>query len=230
MSALLGYEQVGLIVMTGLFSAPHCTIMCGGIVSAVSLHAKIPAHQSVLLYNVGRVFSYSLLGAVMGAIGSFINVAGKLAGLQGLASIVGGLFVLLWLWRRFQLPFLHRFSALLHKRLASGRAASERRDRLQTIATGIAFGFLPCGLTYAMQMTAAATGSAAGGAAVMALFGAATLPALAAAASVAALANKRWRRLMRKAGVVTAVAVGLLSIMRGLVASGVVASINPWLW
>jgi hypothetical protein len=120
MSALLGYEQVGLIVMTGLFSAPHCTIMCGGIVSAVSLHAKIPAHQSVLLYNVGRVFSYSLLGAVMGAIGSFINVAGKLAGLQGLASIVGGLFVLLWLWRRFQLPFLHRFSALLHKRLASG--------------------------------------------------------------------------------------------------------------
>ncbi len=230
MSAALGYEQVGLIVLTGLFSAPHCTVMCGGIVSTVSLHARIPALQSIMLYNVGRIFSYSLLGAAMGAIGSFVNVAGKLAGLQGLASIIGGLFVLLWLWRRFQLPLLERISGKLHRRLAAAKGKTERKDRWQTIATGIAFGFLPCGLTYAMQMTAAATGSAAEGLAVMTLFGAATLPALAAAALLSSFANKRWRRFMRRAGVATALAVGLLSIMRGLVASGIIVPLYPLLW
>ncbi|MCA0754132.1 sulfite exporter TauE/SafE family protein [Paenibacillus sp. N4] len=224
------WQQVGLIVLTGLFSAPHCIGMCGGIVSAVSLQSSAPIRHSVLLYNAGRIFSYTAFGAVMGAVGSFVDVAGRLAGIQGLASIVGGCFLLLWLWRRFQLPLMNLLSAALHKRLADGSGPTSRQESLQALATGVAFGFLPCGLTYAMQMTAAGTGSPAEGAAVMAVFGLATFPALAAAASVAAFAGKRWRRLMRKAGAVTAVAVGVLSIMRGLAANGIIPSINPWLW
>ncbi|MOA58969.1 hypothetical protein D3C78_1834780 [compost metagenome] len=81
-----------------------------------------------------------------------------------------------------------------------------------------------------MQMTAAAAGSASEGAIIMGLFGLSTFPALAAAATFAALASKRWRRFMRRAGVITAVAVGLLSILRGLAANGLIPSINPWLW
>ncbi|MGO4375696.1 sulfite exporter TauE/SafE family protein, partial [Paenibacillus sp. MCAF20] len=84
--------------------------------------------------------------------------------------------------------------------------------------------------TYAMQMNAAASGSPLEGAAIMAIFGLSTFPALAAAASIAAFAGRRWRRFMRKAGVVTAIAVGLLSIMRGLAVNGVIPSISPWLW
>jgi sulfite exporter TauE/SafE len=204
--------------------------MCGGIVSAVSLQSAAPLLKSMLLYNAGRIFSYTLLGTVMGAVGSFVDVAGRLAGIQGLASIIGGCFLLLWLWRRFQLPLMNRLTAILHKRLASGAARSRRQETIHLLATGVAFGFLPCGLTYAMQMNAAASGKAVEGALVMAVFGLSTLPALAAAAFIAAFANKTWRRFMRIAGVVTAVAVGLLSIMRGLAANGVIPSINPWLW
>ncbi len=105
------WQQVGFIMLTGLFSAPHCIGMCGGIVSAVSLNSSASAHKSMLLYNAGRVLSYTMLGAVMGVVGSFVDVAGKLAGVQGLASIIGGCFLLLWLWRRFQLPLMHRLSA-----------------------------------------------------------------------------------------------------------------------
>ncbi|MEV5024641.1 sulfite exporter TauE/SafE family protein [Paenibacillus sp. LPE1-1-1.1] len=226
----LTWQQMGFIIMTGLFSAPHCIGMCGGIVSAVSLNSAATVKKSMLLYNTGRIVSYTLFGAVMGAVGSFVDVAGKFAGVQGLASIIGGCMLLLWLWRRFQLPLMNRLSTFLHKRLAGGAGRSKQQETLHLLATGIAFGFLPCGLTYAMQMTAASTGSGLEGAAVMALFGLSTFPALALAASVAAFANKKWRRLMRKASLVTAIAVGVISILRGLAVNGVIPSINPWLW
>lgn len=223
-------HQLGLIALTGLFSAPHCIGMCGGIVSAVSLQSAASVRLSMLLYNAGRVLSYSVLGAAMGAVGSFVDLAGKLAGIQGLASIIGGCFVLLWLWRKIQLPFMNRLSARMHERLASGAGRTKGKEAVHLLATGIAFGYLPCGLTYAMQMNAAATGSMLEGAAVMAVFGVATFPALAAAASVAAMANKRWRKFMRRAGVVTAVAVGIVSILRGLAVNGVIPTFSPWLW
>lgn len=227
---IITWQQMGLIMLTGLFSAPHCIGMCGGIVSTVSLNSTATLRKSMLLYNTGRIFSYSLLGAVMGAVGSFVDVAGKFAGVQGLASIIGGCFLLLWLWRRFQLPMMNKLSSFLHKRLVGGAGRSKGQESAHLLATGVAFGFLPCGLTYAMQMTAAATGSAPAGAFVMALFGLSTFPALAAAASIAAFANKRWRRFMRKASVITAIAVGVLSILRGLAVNGVIPTINPWLW
>lgn len=227
---IVTWNQIGLIILTGLFSAPHCIAMCGGIVSTVSLQSTASVRKSMLLYNAGRIFSYSVLGAVMGAVGSFIDVAGKLAGVQGLASIIGGCFVLLWLWKRFQLPLMHKLSSLLHKRLVGGAQRSSSQEAVHLLATGIAFGFLPCGLTYAMQMTAASTGTPVAGAAVMALFGLSTFPALAVAASIAAFANKKWRRFMRRAGVITAIAVGVLAILRGLAVNGVIPSISPWLW
>ncbi|MDQ6421594.1 sulfite exporter TauE/SafE family protein [Paenibacillus sp. LHD-117] len=228
----LTWNAIGLILLTGLFSAPHCIGMCGGIVSTVSLQAGMPASRSMLLYNGGRIVSYTAMGAMMGAVGSFVDVAGRLAGVRGLASIIGGIFVLLWLWRRFQLPFMGRLSGMLHRNLVdgTGKVPSDKRAALHVLATGLAFGFLPCGLTYAMGMNAASTGSALEGAATMALFGLATFPALAAAASIAAFANRRWRRFMRKAGVVTAMAVGILSILRGLAVNGLIPSVSPWLW
>lgn len=223
-------NQLSLVILTGLFSAPHCIGMCGGIVSAVSLQSSVSVRQSMLLYNAGRIMSYTVLGAAMGTVGSFIDVAGKLAGVQGLASIIGGCFVLLWMWRRFQLPLMKRLSARLHQKLTGDARPSARKEAFHVLATGIAFGYLPCGLTYAMQMNAAASGSMVGGAAIMALFGLSTFPALAAAASIAAFANRRWRRFMRRAGAVTAIGVGLLSILRGLAVNGIIPTYSPWLW
>ncbi|MGO4543990.1 sulfite exporter TauE/SafE family protein [Paenibacillus sp. 2TAB23] len=223
-------QLIGFIILTGLFSAPHCMGMCGGIVSAVSLNSTASVKKSMLLYNTGRIVSYALLGGVMGTVGSFVDVAGRFAGMQGLASIVGGCFLLLWLWRRFQLPVMNRLSSFLYKKLVHDAKQSNKHETIHLLATGIAFGFLPCGLTYAMQMTAASTGSGLTGAAVMALFGLSTFPALALAASVAAFANKKWRRFMREASFVTALAVGVISILRGLAVNGLIPTINPWLW
>ncbi|MNR46837.1 hypothetical protein D3C85_1658590 [compost metagenome] len=81
-----------------------------------------------------------------------------------------------------------------------------------------------------MQMNAAASGSVWEGAAIMAVFGFATFPALALVGLFVGHANKRWRQSMRYAGTVTAALVGLLAIMRGLAANGLVPSLSPWLW
>ncbi|MBW7473195.1 sulfite exporter TauE/SafE family protein [Paenibacillus oenotherae] len=223
-------QDWGLVILTGLFSAPHCIAMCGGIVSTVSMQSGISSRRAALLYNAGRIVSYSVLGAAMGAAGSFVDIAGDLAGMQGLASIAGGLFVLLWLWRRFQLPFMGAWTAFLHRKLNAGGGSSGRRDAVHVAAAGLSFGFLPCGLTYAMQMNAAASGSVWKGAAIMALFGFATFPALALVGLFVGRAHKRWRRVMRYAGTAAAALVGLLAIMRGLAANGMVPSLSPWLW
>ncbi|UVI32593.1 sulfite exporter TauE/SafE family protein [Paenibacillus spongiae] len=220
----------GLIALTGLLSAPHCMGMCGGIISAVTLQTTTTPFRAVALYNTGRILSYSILGAAMGTVGSFVNLAGKLAGLQGLASIIGGLFLLFWLWRRFQLPFMQAWTSFLHRNLLRGRESTSGKEWLHVLATGVSFGFLPCGLTYAMQMNAAAAGSAWGGAGVMALFGMATFPALAFVGLLAGQAGRSWRRIMGKAGTVTAALVGVLAIMRGLASAGFIPSISPWLW
>jgi len=223
----------GLIALTGLLSAPHCMGMCGGIVTAVAMQAKSTPLHAVLLYNSGRVLSYTILGAAMGTVGSFVDLAGRLAGVQGMASILGGLFILLWLWRKFQFPFMQRWSSYLHAKLRRPTANlgdEQKGDTLHVLATGFAFGFLPCGLTYAMQMNAAASGSPWSGAAVMALFGISTFPALAIVGLLAGKIGKKWRRAMRSAGTAVAIVVGSLAIMRGLASAGVVPTLNPWLW
>jgi len=217
-------------MLTGLFGAPHCLGMCGGIVTTVALNSSLSAWRSSLLYHSGRIVSYTLLGAIMGLAGSFLNVAGKAAGLQGAASILGGLFILLWLWRSSQIPLLTAFSAKLHSRMIMKSQRGAYMEYVHIVLTGFAFGFLPCGLTYAMQMNAAASGAALPGALIMLLFGLATFPVLAAAAIAAKLITRKNRKWLRKIGNASALLIGIIAIMRGLAANGIIPSISHWLW
>lgn len=219
-----------LVVMTGLLSSAHCIGMCGGIVTAVTLQSPLSATKTTLLYHAGRAFSYTLFGIILGAVGSFVEVAGQLAGMKGIASIVGGCFLLLWVWRKFQIPGMSKLSANLHKNLFNGVKYWRGGQQWYVLATGIAFGFLPCGLTYAMGIEAAATGHWYTGGLTMLLFALGTFPALLLAASISIVASKKWRKVMRQLGTWTAVIIGVISIMRGLAAGGIIPSIHHWLW
>jgi len=227
MSAMSSYV---LVFMTGLFSAAHCIGMCGGIVTAVTLQSPLSAKATTMYYHLGRAFSYTLFGIGLGAVGSFLEVAGKLAGMKGIASIIGGCFLLLWVWRKFQVKALEIVASRLHRILFNGVNKMNGGHQLYIIATGVAFGFLPCGLTYAMGMQAASTGNGWAGGLTMLVFAAGTFPALAITASLSALASKRWRGLVRKLGTWTAIIIGILSILRGLAANGVIPTIHHWLW
>lgn len=72
-------ESLWLVAVTGLLSAPHCIGMCGGIVMNFAWNAKGSALAAVLVYNAGRVLTYTAMGAAMGAAGSFLELTGSWA-------------------------------------------------------------------------------------------------------------------------------------------------------
>ncbi|THF76364.1 sulfite exporter TauE/SafE family protein [Cohnella fermenti] len=223
-------NDAAVAVLAALTGAPHCIIMCGGIGASLAMEARRSAAWSLAAYHLGRIVTYAATGAVMGAAGSFLNLAGRLVGLQGAASILGGLLILLWAWRRIALP-LHAIRLPGRDRRKSRPEPSGGAGEYASIfTTGLLLGLLPCGLTYAMQMNAAASGDALDGLLMLLLFGAATVPLLFAFALSAHGIGKKWRRFLRGAGQKLAMLMGLLSILKGCSVNGWIPHIHPWLW
>jgi hypothetical protein len=89
-----------MALATGLLgSFGHCAAMCGPIAAAVGLSAGPgalagAALRQQLLYNAGRIATYTAAGALMGFAGSVVNVAGRVAGLQQVVSILAGALML----------------------------------------------------------------------------------------------------------------------------------------
>ncbi|MCZ8519965.1 MULTISPECIES: sulfite exporter TauE/SafE family protein [Paenibacillus] len=226
------WSDAVLALLGGLFGAPHCIGMCGGTAAGYALEARSGPLRAVLFYNAGRVLTYTMLGAFMGAVGSFIDGAGRIAELQGAATFVGGCLILLWALRgtRLRIPVpaaLRRLRASAERR---GLRWKGKGTPAAALLGGLLLGFLPCGLTYAMQMNAAAGGSPYRGALLLAAFGLGTVPALLLAGLTARRLGRALRSRARAAGTAVAVTMGVLCILRGLAAGGWIPSVHPWLW
>jgi len=223
-------QSMLIVVLAGLMGAPHCLIMCGGISTSFMLNAKKNPYHSALAYHAGRITTYTFTGLLMGLVGSFMNIAGGFVGVQSIASMLGGLLIIAWTYWRYTLPYQHR---LWPSGRGTNRFLARLKDKHEFIGTyisGIMLGFLPCGLTYAMQMNAAASGSWMQGAIMLFLFGCSTLPIFIAIALFAGRFGRTQRKGMKTAGAILAYAMGFLSLMKGAAANGWVPSIHPWLW
>jgi sulfite exporter TauE/SafE len=180
-----GYWAVFLI---GLLGGVHCVGMCGGIVTALSAPTVVRLRPVVsfrrhLGYNLGRVLSYTLLGAVVGAVGSgsllFNRVLPVQLGLFILANLVlicMGLYLMGQLRALSWVESLGQFLWLRVQPMA--RKMRPVRNGRQAVSVGCLWGFLPCGLSYGVLSLALVSGSAWRGAGLMLAFGAGTLPNL----------------------------------------------------
>jgi sulfite exporter TauE/SafE len=223
-------QSLLLAAAAGLMGAPHCLIMCGGITSSFALNAPGNPLIAAAAYHAGRITTYAVAGAFMGLAGSFLNAAGTFVGLQSIASMAGGALIIAWTYWRYTLPFPHRFVPF-GKRAADMSEAGKRGGRwLGTYSSGLLLGFLPCGLTYAMLMNAAASGSWAEGAALLLAFGLATLPVFVLLALFSGKLGRGRKRAMRAAGTALAYTMGALAILKGMAANGWIPSVHPWLW
>jgi hypothetical protein len=85
------------IFLIGLFGSLHCIGMCGGFVAMYSLKSPSdrPSLRYHLLYNLGRITTYSILGGILGYIGSFAAYVGEHRGVPGAVLIVAGVFMVL---------------------------------------------------------------------------------------------------------------------------------------
>lgn len=192
------------VFLVGLLGGVHCVGMCGGIVTALSFatpDAK-PSLSMLLGYNAGRLLSYALAGAIVGAVGAstlllneFLPVARVLYVFANVMLILLGLY----------LAGLSR-AVLLLENLGAGiwvklqpmmKRLMPVRNPVQAVMVGMVWGWLPCGLVYSVLISALATGSAGQGAVLMLAFGIGTLPNLLAMGLLA----QRLQRLTRHASV-----------------------------
>jgi sulfite exporter TauE/SafE len=179
-----------------------------------------------LVYHGARVAVYAALGAVVGAVGSLLDLAGRVTILGAIVGIILGLAVLaMGLGYAGLLPGIARERGTRWWGRTAGWAL--RRPGLSGAALlGALNGLLPCGLVYGALLVAASTGSAGGGALCMVVFGVATFPALAIVQTgVGSLDPTRRLWLMRAAGVVV-VLIGIQLCLRGLATLGVAPSVH----
>ena len=176
------------VFLIGLLGGVHCVGMCGGIVGVLSTQTvRMPGAASVfplhLAYNLGRISSYVIAGALVGAIGSFGMLLNDMLPVQMALYVAANLMMIalgLYLTGLTQsLAFTERIGQLLWRRIQPfTRRFLPARGVVQAYPLGLLWGWLPCGMVYGVLTAALLSGSASRGAATMLAFGLGTLPNL----------------------------------------------------
>ncbi|MGP1386787.1 MAG: urease accessory protein UreH domain-containing protein [Thainema sp.] len=227
--------MLDLLLITGLGflgSFGHCLGMCGPITVALSLSNASESssrwHQLRfhLLLNLGRIVSYALVGAGIGALGSVLVAGGQIAGVgsplrRGIAIAAG--LLLIWFGlaqispqRIPKVPFLNPMAQSgLHDRLNRAMQSLSLNPQSWTpLLLGLAWGLIPCGFLYAAQLKAAETTSLWTGGATMLAFGLGTLPMmLGVGLSTSLVSADRRGQLFRLGGWITVI-IGVLTVVR----------------
>jgi sulfite exporter TauE/SafE len=212
-----------IISIAFLGSFGHCMGMCGGIVVAYSSTkiqdrwSKTKQSFAHLLYSLGRITTYSILGAMFGFLGgvaTFNNLT------NGILLIVAGAFMVL---AGLSLSGKIKFLTLIEHSLSSNAYFAKLfRELLQTqsllsfFILGMLNGLLPCGLVYFFAITAASTASPLYGAFVMFIFGVSTTPALFSLGFFVGLyKNSKLRNIMMNLAAISVIIFGLYTLQNG---------------
>jgi hypothetical protein len=179
------------MLMAGLAGGfGHCIGMCGPVVASYSLGTDRHGMLHHLVYNLGRVMTYTFLGAMVGLTGSFIGIASSIGTTQKVVMALAGFFIVLMGMATADWIPSGRTRALCTPVMPVIRKAMSLFSGPRSIGTwfpmGIVLGFLPCGLTYTALLASARaameshdhfSGMVQGGV-MMLLFGLGTTPAL----------------------------------------------------
>lgn len=176
---------ITIIAIAFLGSFGHCVGMCGGIVVAYSSTkidnswSKVKQSLSHILYALGRVSTYTILGFIFGYFGSVVTFNHTTNGI--LLLITGFLMILVGLSLSGKLKFLTSIEHSVSKSKIyqqTFRKLLGSNSFISFYLLGMLNGLLPCGFVYVFAITAASTGSALWGAFVMLIFGLSTIPAM----------------------------------------------------
>jgi sulfite exporter TauE/SafE len=224
----MGY---GLLFVVGLLTSLHCIAMCGGIVLSQGLKRNDSAGTALpvagkglkerllpsLLYNGGRVVSYTIIGGIVGALGSLFSLSTTLKGIM--PAIAGAFMLFLGVRMLGIFPGLSRLKIRFPGLGGSGmRSAAKGRG---PFVVGLLNGLMPCGPLQTMQVYALGTGSFLAGALSMFLFSLGTVPLLLGFGAISAFLSARFNRRMLKASGVLVIALGLVMFTRGMSLFGV---------
>lgn len=212
---------IATIAFLGSFG--HCVGMCGGIVVAYS-SIKLGGEPSKgyqaaahLLYSLGRVTTYTTLGAVFGYIGgviTFNNIAnGALLIFAGVAMVLAGLSLLGKI--KFLTVIEHSFSSSSFYKDAFKKILNSK-SLFSFYLLGLLNGLLPCGFVYFFAIAAASTASPIDGAIVMFIFGIGTIPAMFGLGFLTSLASSSsFRNMMMSLSSIAVILYGIFTLYNG---------------
>lgn len=212
----MGY---GILILMGLATSLHCISMCGGINLSQSIVYKLDdvgnnrlnRFKPGLLYNVGRIISYTLIGGIAGALGSAISFS---SGTKGTISIAAGVFMIIMGINMLGIfPILRKITPGLPGKL--GQIINRITNGQRPLYVGLLNGLMPCGPLQAMQLYALATGSFTAGALSMLVFGLGTVPLMFGLGAISSFLSSRYTRQLLKASAVLVFVLGIIMMNRG---------------
>lgn len=218
----MGY---GMLFVIGIITSVHCIAMCGGIGISQSLPGKGEAGTLLpnILYNLGRVCSYTAIGFLLGLVGSIIGGGGSVGVpvvLQGILKNVAGLFMVIMGINMLGIfPGLRRLA--IHTPVAIARIIGDKKKTARgPFVIGLLNGLMPCGPLQAMWIVAFATASPGAGALSMFMFSVGTVPLMLGLGSLVSLLGKKFTSQVMKVGAILVVVLGLSMLTQGVMLSG----------
>ena len=203
----------------GVISNLHCLGMCGPIALAIPLNrsSKSAMFLGILQYHIGRVLVYGILGYLVGYIGMGIKLFGVLQAI----SILAGIGIIIYAWRKKNTFYKNPFSSSLVSRLSSLLSQSmgkimRSESPLKLFLLGALNGLLPCGMVYTALITAVVLGTPILSATSMLAFGLGTLPGLVAFSVFAQQLGNTIRSKINRYLPYLITVVGLLIVLRGM--------------
>ncbi len=219
----MGY---GLLFLIGLMTSLHCIAMCGGInlsqcvsykISDDNAGSRMTKLKPSLMYNAGRVISYSVIGGIVGAIGSAITFSGAA---KGVVAVVSGVFMVIMGLNMLNIfPWLRKLNPRMPK--IFGNKIHNSNGKHGPFYIGLLNGLMPCGPLQAMQIYALGTGSFAAGAISMFLFSLGTVPLMFGFGAVSSFLSGKFTHKMLKASAILVIILGVIMLNRGLGLSGI---------
>jgi sulfite exporter TauE/SafE len=199
----------------GFVGSAHCVGMCGplamGLPGLGKARARVVAER--LIYNAGRVVSYTSLGVVFGAFGVIV----ALGGYQGWLSLGLGVLLLLAAFIPVLARRLERAPSGFVARVTKGIGHLYRRGgAMAMLGVGVLNGLLPCGFVYAALAATATADSVGQAAGFMAAFGLGTIPAMLAMSLAGRAVPMTWRLRLQQVAPFALAILGILLVLRGL--------------
>ena len=205
-------------LIMGLLGSFHCVGMCGPIAFMLPVAHNKPTKKllQVLLYHLGRITSYGILGLVFGFLGKGLYVFGMQ---QRLSIIIGVImiFIILIPYKTFSKYNLSKpiYSLLSNLKNRLGKELQKKSpDTFLTI--GLLNGLLPCGLVYIALFGSIATASPWLGALFMVLFGMGTIPLMTTAVYFGSMLKGSAKKSVQRLIPVFVILIGILFILRGM--------------
>jgi sulfite exporter TauE/SafE len=219
--------------LIGVVGSLHCLGMCGPLVMAYSLHIRPMGEGGALplsalwarglthhaAFHSGRILTYGFLGALAAGLAQLTDLSRFFSGFRNGMTLAGGILMVL-----FGLALLKVIPFSLLSLPSFGPDSFwgkifpilfQSRRRISRFALGLATGFLPCMLSWAMVVKAATTQNALLGFLTMAFFGLGTVPTLFLTGFSASFLSLKLRFIGERIAAVSVMVMGFILILKG---------------